>query len=64
MVSFQTRKTKEWKENHDSSEYIDYKLLSVHEDRDTALLSLLKSFMESAPMAVLQLQRRLNMCKH
>ncbi|XP_067119472.1 XK-related protein 4-like [Centruroides vittatus] len=34
---------------------VDYYLLMVHEDRDTALLSLLQSFMESAPQLVLQL---------
>jgi hypothetical protein len=34
---------------------IDYYLLMIHEDRDTALLSLLKSFMQCAPQLVLQI---------
>jgi hypothetical protein len=34
---------------------IDYYLLMIHEDRDTALLSLLKSFMQCAPQLILQI---------
>jgi len=34
---------------------IDYYLLMIHEDRDTALLSLLKSLMQCAPQLVLQI---------
>ncbi|CAG2103222.1 unnamed protein product [Medioppia subpectinata] len=34
---------------------IDYYLLAIHEDRDTALLSLLKSFIQCAPQMVLQI---------
>lgn len=34
---------------------VDYYLLMIHEDRDTALLALLESFMQSAPQLVLQL---------
>lgn len=34
---------------------IDYYILSVHEDRDTALLSLVKSFIQCGPQMVLQI---------
>ncbi|KAH7972047.1 hypothetical protein HPB52_005818 [Rhipicephalus sanguineus] len=37
------------------SQQVDYYLLMIHEDRDTALLALLESFMQSAPQLVLQL---------
>lgn len=41
-------------EQNDLSIELHYYLLMIHEDRDTALLSLLKSFMESAPQLILQ----------
>ncbi|XP_076319297.1 XK-related protein 4-like isoform X2 [Tachypleus tridentatus] len=39
----------------DQSRDVDYHLLMIQEDRDTALLALLESFMESAPQLVLQI---------
>uniref|UniRef100_T1JZ12 XK-related protein n=1 Tax=Tetranychus urticae TaxID=32264 RepID=T1JZ12_TETUR len=49
-----TINSKPVKENNESIEYVNYYLLTINEDRDTALLSLIKSFSQSTPIVILQ----------